>query len=319
MLVEISKIQVKNRIRKDCGDIDGLAESIRKLGLLQSIVLTPELVLIAGERRLRAAKRLGWTEIEASIKTTADREEELLCEIAENESHKEFTASERVAYGIELEQVERLKAEERKREHGGTAPGKPKTLCDHGRTVNEETGRATDIIAKKVGLGSGKNYERLKTIINNGDQELIEKVDKKEIGVRTACDLIKAKKQEEQKKEDKPVMQPDKPEFEEKEELPIMQSVPEGKTKKEVKEKSESFLDSEEIKKAFKDILNISQFEDSVNRFLCETGNYQFCSESYKLLTIPEKERMARNVFEIESWLKGIKKAFKEAKINVKF
>lgn len=36
------------------------------------------------------------------------REEQLLCEIAENEKRKEFTPSERIAYGLELEQIERL-------------------------------------------------------------------------------------------------------------------------------------------------------------------------------------------------------------------
>jgi ParB family chromosome partitioning protein len=45
------------------GDIDALAASMKELGLLHPIVVRPDGVLVAGERRLRAAKLLGWETI----------------------------------------------------------------------------------------------------------------------------------------------------------------------------------------------------------------------------------------------------------------
>jgi hypothetical protein len=63
----ITDVKVGKRIRKDMGDIEGLADSIRELGLLQPIVVFPDGRLILGERRLRAAKLLGWKEIPVTI------------------------------------------------------------------------------------------------------------------------------------------------------------------------------------------------------------------------------------------------------------
>lgn len=66
-MIAISDIKVGKRIREDMGDIQSLAESIEDLGLLHPIVVTPEGLLLTGERRLRAAKLLGWTEIPAIV------------------------------------------------------------------------------------------------------------------------------------------------------------------------------------------------------------------------------------------------------------
>src|SRR6266702_2982398 len=63
--LSIDDIVVEDRIRKDFGDIDGLSNSIREFGVIQPIVLVRQgnlamkPALIAGERRLRALKRLG--------------------------------------------------------------------------------------------------------------------------------------------------------------------------------------------------------------------------------------------------------------------
>lgn len=60
------------------GELTDLENSIRASGLLQpvSVRLRPDgdYELVAGERRLRAATRIGWTEIPAIVKTLDDRE-----------------------------------------------------------------------------------------------------------------------------------------------------------------------------------------------------------------------------------------------------
>ena len=73
MLVHISDITVKKRIRKDVSGIDELADSIRKYGLLTPIILDDDYVLLAGFRRLQAAKRLGWTSIPATVVDASDK------------------------------------------------------------------------------------------------------------------------------------------------------------------------------------------------------------------------------------------------------
>ena len=65
--MKISDIVVGTRHRKDMDDVAGLAASMKELGLLHPIVVRPDGALVAGERRLRAAKLLGWTEIPVNI------------------------------------------------------------------------------------------------------------------------------------------------------------------------------------------------------------------------------------------------------------
>jgi ParB family transcriptional regulator, chromosome partitioning protein len=67
-LVPIASIKVGERIRKDMGDIAGLAASIADIGLLHPIVVKPDGTLIAGERRLAACKKLGWDKVPVTVK-----------------------------------------------------------------------------------------------------------------------------------------------------------------------------------------------------------------------------------------------------------
>ncbi len=63
----IDDIIVDERIRRDLGDISGLANSIRTVGLLHPILITSERHLIVGLRRLRACKILGWPTIPVRV------------------------------------------------------------------------------------------------------------------------------------------------------------------------------------------------------------------------------------------------------------
>ena len=65
----IASIRVGKRYRHDLGDIDGLAASMAALGLLHPIVVTPDGLLICGERRLCAAKLLGWKQIPVTVRS----------------------------------------------------------------------------------------------------------------------------------------------------------------------------------------------------------------------------------------------------------
>jgi ParB-like chromosome segregation protein Spo0J len=63
----ITDIAVVDRHRTDLGDVAGLADSMRDVGQQQPITITSDMRLVAHERRLAAAKKLGWTTIEAKV------------------------------------------------------------------------------------------------------------------------------------------------------------------------------------------------------------------------------------------------------------
>ena len=94
MLINISEIKVKNRIRKDLGDLEPLKDSLRRYGLLNPITIDSKNRLIAGERRLQAAKEIGWTNINAIIINNLTPVTKLELELEENNQRKEFTDAE---------------------------------------------------------------------------------------------------------------------------------------------------------------------------------------------------------------------------------
>src|SRR4051812_19788247 len=92
--MEISKIKIGDRHRKDFGDIDALARSIEAEGLLQPIGITPDSMLVFGERRIRAFQLLGREDISARVVNVSSI---AAGEWTENELRKNFTPSEIVA------------------------------------------------------------------------------------------------------------------------------------------------------------------------------------------------------------------------------
>jgi ParB family transcriptional regulator, chromosome partitioning protein len=67
--MSVDEIRVGRRHRRDLGDVDALAASMRELGLLHPIVVTPDGLLLCGERRLCAARLLGWNKIPVTIRS----------------------------------------------------------------------------------------------------------------------------------------------------------------------------------------------------------------------------------------------------------
>jgi ParB family chromosome partitioning protein len=94
LLINISEIKVKKRVRKDLGDINSLKDSLKRYGLLNPITIDSKNRLIAGERRLEAAKALGWTNINAVIVNNLTPLTQLELELEENNQRKEFTDQE---------------------------------------------------------------------------------------------------------------------------------------------------------------------------------------------------------------------------------
>lgn len=95
MLVKIEDIKVKKRVRRDLGDLTALKDSMHRYGLMNPITLNSNYELVAGERRLEAAKSLGWERINANIlDSNVDNIRQLEMEVEENNQRKEFTDEE---------------------------------------------------------------------------------------------------------------------------------------------------------------------------------------------------------------------------------
>ena len=99
MLVPLESIIIQKRIRKELGDISGLAESLKNYGQLTPIIINRKHELIAGFRRLQAAKRLGWKSIEAVMIDRPTEQQKLTVEIEENIQRLDLTPEE-IAEGM---------------------------------------------------------------------------------------------------------------------------------------------------------------------------------------------------------------------------
>ena len=102
MLVAIKEIAVGARFRKKFDDMDELAKSIDKYGLIEPIVLDENNNLIAGERRLRAHIQLKRLEIEVRYMNDLSDLQKKEIELEENIQRKEFTWMEEVEAKAQL-------------------------------------------------------------------------------------------------------------------------------------------------------------------------------------------------------------------------
>jgi len=159
----MSKIRVRGRYRKNLGDIESLAASIKGLGLLHPIVVRPDGRLIAGERRLAACKRLGWKSVPV---TYVNLKEVVRGEFAENAFRKDFLPSEIDAIRRAIEPLERKAAKDRQRQHGRTAPGRRK----HSGKVSTSDGRTRDRIGAFAGI-SGRSLAKIQTIVEAAERK----------------------------------------------------------------------------------------------------------------------------------------------------
>jgi len=80
-----------SRQRKEFKGIEELASSISEVGQINPIVVTPDFILVAGERRLRAHQLLGLTHILAQLTTDLPQDELEVIELEENIKRKDLT------------------------------------------------------------------------------------------------------------------------------------------------------------------------------------------------------------------------------------
>ncbi|MCZ6510060.1 MAG: MT-A70 family methyltransferase [Alphaproteobacteria bacterium] len=152
--MRVADVIVRERHRKDMGDVAALARSIEDVGLLQPIVVTPDDVLIAGQRRLEAFKLLGRDDVSATV---VPLEDIVRGEFAENMARKAFTPSEEVAIWRSLAPNVSTPVGRPKKENGGNLPPL-------------EKGKTRDKVASYLGK-SGKTLEKQVALVEAAEAE----------------------------------------------------------------------------------------------------------------------------------------------------
>ncbi len=93
-MVSIDKIVVGVRRREKLRGLEHLARSLETRGQIQPIGITEENVLVWGERRLEAAKKLGWTTIRCRRTTRLEPEDLRDLELDENVEREPYESHE---------------------------------------------------------------------------------------------------------------------------------------------------------------------------------------------------------------------------------
>ncbi|MEO5330364.1 MAG: ParB N-terminal domain-containing protein [Magnetococcus sp. THC-1_WYH] len=177
--VPIGDIVVRSRFRKDMGDISSLAESIESLGLLQPVGIDEHNHLVFGQRRLEACRTLGWQAIPVRVINVPA----IMAEHDENEVRKDFTPTERVAIGEEMEEFLGNRQ--------GQRTDKERIQLPQNFAEVEPRAETREIAAKHAGFGNRTTYEQAKSVINQGIPELAQAMDTGIVSVAAAATLAK--------------------------------------------------------------------------------------------------------------------------------
>lgn len=172
MKAAIGDITIGERGRTDLGDVAALAESMKAVGLLHPVVVTASLELVAGERRVEAAKVLGWPDIAVTVVDLDNAADVLRAELEENTCRKSLSGYEADVIMEKRERVLAPKAAEAKleagKEHGKGHPKASPNLGEANRKARETKKAAA------VGTGySSSTLDKVRTIRDAAERGVV--------------------------------------------------------------------------------------------------------------------------------------------------
>lgn len=198
MKIKIEDIRINDGRRKiDEKTVNELMGSIECYGLINPVTVDKNMVLIAGNHRLQACKRLGWEEIECTV-MDLDKMKAELAEIDENLIRKELDLIEQGEQLARRKEIyEALHPETKATYAGGTFRGN-----QHNEVA--DTVSATKIksfsedTAEKTGI-SPRHVRRRIQVSRDLQPEVKEIVRENKIGVKSAEKLARIKDPDVQK------------------------------------------------------------------------------------------------------------------------
>ena len=145
------------RQRRELLEIDVLADSIDRLGLIHPIVITREGELIAGERRFAAVNSLGWTSIPVQYVDELEPTKLRAIELEENLKRQDITWQDQVRAVTEYHRLRRAERSDWSQYDTATAIGLSQPHVNKLLQITEEAERGNKLIyeAPKLSTAAG--------------------------------------------------------------------------------------------------------------------------------------------------------------------
>ncbi len=107
MQIAPEAILIRKRVRRSLGNLEPLMESLKKYGQLNPIIINRRYELIAGRRRLEAARLLGWSSVQVMVIDSSTEKEKLEIELEENVQRAPLSEQELTEAFTRLERLNR--------------------------------------------------------------------------------------------------------------------------------------------------------------------------------------------------------------------
>lgn len=165
-------VQRDDRQRRDLRDIDILADSVRRLGLIHPIVVKRDLTLVAGERRYTACVSLGWTSIPVQYTDELEPAKLRAIELEENIKRQDISWQDQVNAVVEYHRLRRSEVPEWKQSETAEAIGLTQGYVNKLLQVAEEFERGNTMIldapklATAIGIAGRARERRHDTAIS---------------------------------------------------------------------------------------------------------------------------------------------------------
>lgn len=173
-IVPLTDITVRrdDRQRRDLTDIEVLADSIRRLGLIHPIVVTRELDLIAGERRYNACTLLGWPTIPVQYVDELEPAHLKAIELEENIKRTDITWQDQVRSIREYHELRAKTEPEWSQRATGEAIGLSQPHVAYMLSVADEIARGNKQVADAPKLSTAAGI--VKRAQERRDQQIID-------------------------------------------------------------------------------------------------------------------------------------------------
>jgi ParB-like chromosome segregation protein Spo0J len=150
-------------------DFEELKKSIKNEGQHYPIIANEDLEILDGHHRFRACTKLD-IEPDFEVRKFENKLIEKKFVIESNLRRRHLTSFQLVELGVPLLEIEKKLAKKRQIEGGKNGRNKQLGLVSNGPTSLSKKGKATAIVAKKIGL-STRTFERGKKIIEKATEE----------------------------------------------------------------------------------------------------------------------------------------------------
>lgn len=141
--------------------VSDLVELIGNSNWLKPLVITPDFIIISGHRRWKAALGLGWLSIPVIVREFKDALAELEALLMENAT-REKTIEQKVREAALWKEIEQESAKLRQ--------GTRRDIQENFPGSCEQFGQSRERVASRVGLGSGKTYQKAAKVVEEIDK-----------------------------------------------------------------------------------------------------------------------------------------------------